>query len=220
MSATNDCDNIHPLLPEYAAGALDGPDRARVDAHLTSCAACRAEADAYVDIADGLLLLAPSAEPPVGFESAVLARLDLDLPAAVAPTPRPFARRYRTLALVAAALFVFAGLGAVLGRASTGTSSGQRELALRTSTGTAVGTAVVHRGAPGWVFLTMNYADNWEVNVEMVSRDGSVTKVGSVDARSGRASFGATSPVALDDVRVIRMVDTVGRVLCHAELNT
>jgi putative zinc finger protein len=214
MTTIPDCTTISPLLPEYAAGSLDGRERALVEAHLATCAACRAEADAYVDIVDDLLLLAPTAEPPVGFESAVLAGL-------TPPAPVPLRRRaprYRAFALAAAALIVFVGLGAMLGRASTEPSSGQQEVALRTNSGTNVGSAFVHRGAPGWVFLTMTYRDNWQVNVEMVLRDGSVARVGSVDARSGHASFGATSPVPIDDVRVIRMVDSVGRVLCHAEL--
>ena len=39
------CDQIELMLPDYLAGALPEADRARVEAHLAGCAACREMAD-------------------------------------------------------------------------------------------------------------------------------------------------------------------------------
>src|SRR5205085_4707552 len=124
---------------------------------------CRAEADSYVEVADELLLLAVSAEPPVGFETAVMARIDR------APLHR---HRYRTVALLAAAAVLLVGLGLVVGRANAPSTPADAELAvsLRTASGRAVGTAVVHDGNPGWIFATMSYHEDWKVRVELVSR--------------------------------------------------
>ena len=56
--------------------------------HLEDCARCSAEVDELSPAADQLLHLAPSAEPPVGFEAGVFERLGLqDKSTAVAAIP-------------------------------------------------------------------------------------------------------------------------------------
>jgi len=211
MTDATRCSGVRSVLPEYAAGALDAPDRAAVEAHLSACAACRGEADSFVDVADDLLLLAPGAEPPVGFESAVMERIE--------QLPRRRSRR-RSVALLAAAAIVLAGFGAVLGRMTAPSSpSAEQAITLRNGRGVAVGTAYVREGNPGRMFLTMRYRADWRLYVETVSADGTVTRVGSLQVRDGQGSFGATSPVPIDEIRLIRMVDRDGRVLCRAEVS-
>jgi anti-sigma factor RsiW len=66
------CREIEVLLSLAAAGALEGAEAARVDAHLEGCPACRAEKDSL-----GSLLDLARLPPPSAAESLVLA----DLPA-------------------------------------------------------------------------------------------------------------------------------------------
>ncbi len=58
---------------ELALGLLSGPERAIGISHVAECPTCREQVDELARVADRLLLLAPEAEPPAGFESRVLA---------------------------------------------------------------------------------------------------------------------------------------------------
>ena len=90
------CEHTRRLAAELALGIADGADRAQALRHIAGCAECRSAVEELSDVADELLMLAPEREPPSGFESRVLARLQ---PAAAAP-PR---RRRRMLAVLAPA---------------------------------------------------------------------------------------------------------------------
>src|SRR5215468_6843808 len=109
MDQTPDCAGVAPLLAELAAGAVTGYERAQALRHVEGCPACRRELAELSRTVDDLLLLAPWREPPAGFESAVMQRLD-----PVAPAGRS-ARRWRRPALrlvaAAAALVVALGVG-------------------------------------------------------------------------------------------------------------
>ena len=83
MSDELTCAAARELAPDLALGLLPGAERARLLAHLAGCASCDALVAELADVADSLLLLAPGADPPPGFESAVLARIDGE------PTPGP-----------------------------------------------------------------------------------------------------------------------------------
>ena len=93
----NTCTDITPLLDDYADGALDPATRSRVDDHLATCAACRAEVAALAAI------LAEARTLPLEIQPA------RDLWPGIAPrlAGRP-ARRMPWLQL-AAALALFAG---------------------------------------------------------------------------------------------------------------
>ena len=60
------CGTVRPLLPEIAAAAATGQDRARALAHVAACESCRRELAALSEAADALLLLAPATEPRPG----------------------------------------------------------------------------------------------------------------------------------------------------------
>src|SRR5262249_6157168 len=115
MSGSGHCDETRELVPELALGIADGEDRARVLEHAATCADCRHELEELAGLADELLVLAPAAEPPVGFERRVLE--------SIAPVAAPARRRRRrlrpVLALAAAAVAaaaVTAGAVLVAGR--------------------------------------------------------------------------------------------------------
>lgn len=75
MSEAPDCAHIRELIPELAAGAAAGDERAHALRHLAGCAACRAELEQAAMVVDDLLMLAPRHEPPPGFEEAVLSAI-------------------------------------------------------------------------------------------------------------------------------------------------
>jgi hypothetical protein len=200
-----DCASVRELLPEYAAGALDGRDRATIEAHLQSCTECRVEADAFVEVADSVLALAPLGEPPVGFEAAVLQRIGA-----------PARRRVGVRVLAVAAAFVAAVLGLALGRSSA--PSDIQTAALRAD-GSYVGKAWVHKGDPGWIYVDMRYREPVRVNVEVVDAKGTTSQVGQLVLRDGHGTLGARSPVPVDTVRKIRMRESNGTIVCQAVLS-
>ena len=70
------CAEVRELAPERALGILSGAERAEVVLHVNGCARCQAHVAELTEVADAIAQLAPEAEPPVGFESRVLRRLD------------------------------------------------------------------------------------------------------------------------------------------------
>jgi len=140
------CDEVKDLGAEFALGLLDGADRAAVVAHLEGCRACRSQVALLAEAGEQMLLVAPSAEPPPGFEQRVLDRLG---PQGVRPRPmsrlgpRPGRTRRRNpglgassgrwfvpvLGVAAVMLVVLGGAAAVL-RAGDGDGTGNgREVA-------------------------------------------------------------------------------------------
>src|SRR5918992_2167529 len=75
MSNSPACAEVRPQLPELALGTLTGEERARALEHVARCPACRQELLRVSDVGDELLRLAPTAQPPVGFETRALERL-------------------------------------------------------------------------------------------------------------------------------------------------
>jgi anti-sigma-K factor RskA len=51
------------LIPAYALGTLDSQEAALVEAHLAGCLICRQEEEAFQEVAAGLALAVPSADP-------------------------------------------------------------------------------------------------------------------------------------------------------------
>ena len=96
MSDRPSCEEVRALAPELALGIAVGDERARVLEHLLACPACRRHLEELSSVADDLLLLAPTQEPPVGFESRVLDELEQR-------SERPERRRRTPLIAVAAA---------------------------------------------------------------------------------------------------------------------
>jgi hypothetical protein len=146
-----DCDELCDVAAELAAGTLTGEDRAAALAHMADCQSCWQEVAELAGVVDRVLLLAPPAEPPVGFEARVVA--------AVTGTRRWGRRRPWSVAavgLAAAALLLVVGLavGAFVGRHSAGSNRPAPVLATLTARdGADVGRAVLAAGKPGWVLL-------------------------------------------------------------------
>jgi hypothetical protein len=70
-----DCVAFRAVAPELALGIAVGDERAAALDHLAGCPSCRRELDGFTRTVDSVLLHAPVAEPPSGFETQVLAGL-------------------------------------------------------------------------------------------------------------------------------------------------
>lgn len=74
------CNDYLFMLDDRLDGRLDEAREEALDAHLRTCAACRAEA-AAIARADAAFLLLPEAEPPVNIAAAVSRRIAREAPA-------------------------------------------------------------------------------------------------------------------------------------------
>ena len=102
------CEHLREIAPEVALGIADGEDRAWALEHLDGCPACRARIERLSTLADELLLLAPAAEPPAGFEGRVGEAI-----AAPAPAAASFFRRRFVIPAAAALAAAACAAGAV-----------------------------------------------------------------------------------------------------------
>jgi hypothetical protein len=95
MSEPNDmtCTALADVAAELALGVLTGRERAMAVAHLDECDACREDVRHLMAAGEQLLELLPPAEPPAGFETRVLERLGLPVPATQDASPPPVPRR-------------------------------------------------------------------------------------------------------------------------------
>jgi anti-sigma-K factor RskA len=134
------------VAAELALGTLAGDERADAIAHLAGCVDCRVLVEQLSEVADSLLLLAPEADPPLGFETRVAARLGLGS-----------ARRWRRVALAAIAAAVIAAVLGVVGVRLADDDGGQplRSGPLVTAAGRHVGQVFAYDGDQSWVFMTV-----------------------------------------------------------------
>ncbi|GAA1913450.1 anti-sigma factor [Nocardioides hwasunensis] len=107
--------DLHKLTGAYAVDALNDLERARFERHLAECEDCRAEVRELQETA-ALLAESTAVEPPASLRGSVLAGISQvrPLPPVVPVTSAPSAVRHRFPLLVAAALVLIAGFGAVV----------------------------------------------------------------------------------------------------------
>jgi hypothetical protein len=221
-----ECAEVRNLLPELALGTLTGEDRAGALGHLASCLDCRRELRALSEVADELLLLSPSAEPPVGFESRVMERVGIDKPSRRSRLPwvravKPSHSSRRRWVVAAAALLV-AALGG--GAAVYVADAGDRELAanyrrtlsvadgeyfaarpLVDEQGAAAGHVFGYQGSTSWVFCVVRTDREGVYDIE-VTAGGNTWTAGEMSVHDARGSWGQPLDVDLHDVRRITFV--------------
>ena len=210
------CDRTHELAAELALGILDGEQRAQALRHLAECPECRRAVEDMTAVADELLMLAPEREPPAGFESRVLTRLQPP-PAATRPRWRRRLLAPVAAAATAAAIAVVAVL-AVTGddrrladhyRATLAAGHGSSFEAARLQAPGQVPAGVVYayRGAVSWMFVVV-YRDRRAVpyKAELATTSGRRVALPSfqLDPRTGTG--GEAIPVDLDSVASVRLV--------------
>jgi hypothetical protein len=230
------CAAVSDDLGELALGTLTGRERVAALAHLEQCARCSAEVEDLSAAADQLLHLAPSAEPPVGFEAGVFERLGLqDQPRRRRPAFawRPaFTWRPKFAAAIAAcALAIAFGLGALVEHGTRGGgNSGQAvsvgahtpvyEAALRSSDNQAVGHVMVYAGNPTWLFMFMDDS-KWvgTLRCEVVIDQGPTVTLGRFWLSDGKGAWAASVPQPAGRLAEARVVNDKGQVLAEADLS-
>jgi hypothetical protein len=213
------CDEIRDLAPEIALGIADGEQRAEALRHLSTCAECRRIVEQLSQVADELLVLAPTQEPPAGFESRVVNALGL------APPPRRRRARWlspRWLAprvgpALAAAAVTAAALVAVYSddhriaeryRDTLARADGQyfRAEHLTDGAGSAAGVAFGYEGRPSWLFVTVAPPHRQAVTSgELVTTGRRTIPLPSLEL-DRRGSWGGTLPVNVSKVAAIRLL--------------
>jgi hypothetical protein len=226
MTDSHPVHEAHDLAAELALGVAGGVERARALQHMETCARCRREVGDLREVADDLLLLVPTREPPVGFESRVLARF-------TPPARRP--SRWMRLLALAAALVVGAALagGSVwwLGRPERQAAAlfhraleragGQyfgTEI-LRDPAGARVGHVFVYGGETSWIFAVLqDPSGERRFRVEVRTRTGEHLPVGRVEIGPSAPGGGLTLPLPLKEVAEVVLVPEDGGEVLAAEL--
>lgn len=154
-----DCAAFDEASTDLALGFTSEPERDALLAHAASCARCsRLLADLGATV-DGLLALAPEAEPPVGFESRAVASIGVD----GARKDRP-ARRIPAWS-AAAGLVVVLGLTAVVGLVRRGDADrgvrGAVAASIRSAEGADVGDAVMIAGSQPRIVVVVDGPEDW-----------------------------------------------------------
>ncbi len=208
------CAELEELAAELALGTVSGSERAAALDHLAGCVACRDLVDQLARAADTMLLLAPVAEPPPGFESKVLARMGV---APMRPLRRPLGRRI--LAGVAAAALV-ATLSAAGAAWLADSDEEAVPVALRTALvvdddGEWTCRAVVYGEDPTWLVVSLDRTDglNASFSVEAV-RAGmpDPVPVGRFSIQDGHGSMAQAVELPAEAVEAVRVLDGTGRV--------
>jgi hypothetical protein len=218
---TSDCRRTREVAAELALGIAEGQQRAEALDHLAACAPCRAEVDHLAATADSLLLTAGSIEPPAGFETTVLSRLD---PPVMPPTTRLRSRRWLVAAAAAAALALFAvGLG--VGRAVVDRDGApdSEQVAVGTfgdGTAAPVGEVRALTGEPSWLFVTIPGSAGsplaaGDYRVECVYRNGRAYTAGTLTVAPDEpvTAWSTTVGYPLDDLDQVRLVGADGNAL-------
>jgi hypothetical protein len=217
MSGSDRCAETRELAVELALGIADGEDRARVLEHSAACTDCQRELDRLSVLADELLVLAPEAEPPVGFELRALRSLQ-------PPTEK---RRWlpRALAVAAAALVASAATagGLLLAFRDDVRLGGEYRATLERAHGSAFGAVQLHdaggkpagvvfayRGSPSWILITVDAAHrNLVKGAELVSSDGRRIPLSSFRLANG--AWGGALPLELQAVDAVHLIGADGR---------
>jgi predicted anti-sigma-YlaC factor YlaD len=210
---TSDCAQLHEVAPELALGVLVGAERGKALAHLAGCAECRHLVDELSEAADSLLLLAAEAEPPLGFESRVLARLAAD---------QPRRRSWRWIATVAAAIVLAAAATGVVVHRYDGRSDDLhlRTAALRAKTGQETGDVYVMAGRPAWVFMSVASPTAGQSYLcELDFGDGHVIRAGQFTVPDHKGWWGTRVADGVDELRSVRLLASDGTTIASADFD-
>ena len=213
-----ECAQARDLLAELGLDILPGDLRAAALHHVEECADCQADLAGMVAVGDALVSLAPTVEPPAGFEQRVLAAL---------PALAPRRARRVWLAAAAAVALVAAGFGGwavAPGPATTGrhlplAATGPLVEATLMSHGATVGRVYAYWDNPGWVYMTVDRPGlTGRVTCELVRANGATTDIGWFYVDNGTGFWGAPVPFDPSTVRQARLLDGHGNVIATARL--
>ena len=212
---TVQCDQVHDLVPELAMGVAPGDERAAALAHLIYCAECRERLEETTRLVDDLLLLAPEHEPPLGFETRLLAAMRQQRAPA---RPR---RTARWVAVAAAAAVLVALGGSIVTRwavsddlraadqyrqtLDVGNGSYLRAADLVGKSGDETGHVFAYQGKPSWVFMTVDDAPDGTYQVRLVTTHGDAVHIGECWVEDGRGSWGTSVAIPINELDRVEM---------------
>jgi hypothetical protein len=223
MNADMGCDQMRELAPELALGIAEGKERGAALRHLSGCPGCRRLLSELSSVGDELLLLAPAAEPPPGFESRVLGRL------AEPPRPRgirlPRWRRWAAMAAAAILVAALAGGSVLLATAGDRRLADGYRAVLRQGQGSffaaaplqgpqgRAGTVFGYQGQPPWATVTLRapIAAERRFRVQVLTRDGRYLAAGEAVLGGAKGVWGGQLPVDLSAVHELRLLGPDGR---------
>ena len=213
------CPDIELLAPEVALGIVSATERASTLDHLRQCQRCQRLVDDLSTVADGLLLMAPEAEPSIGFESRVLAATG----ASERLEHRRPRRRWSRVAVAAVAALVL-GSASVLAGVAVQDDGGTDRQPIRTAlavnaNGRATCRVFAFGDKQAWVFVHLETPHDWSADytVEVTTaRDGEVQNLGDLRLQAGVATLGATVDVPAKHLRSIRVLKTSGELWYEA----
>lgn len=225
---TPDCERLRELGAEVALGIADGEDRAWALQHLSECPECRARIERLSAVADELTMIAPSIEPPAGFEGRVVDSV-------TGPARESARARRRRWALpVAGALAAAAcAAGAVwfaLGNDRDLADSYRDTLAvahgeyfdaapIELPGGRPVGYVYGYQGRTSWVVaIVYDGVPGGRYELQLVTRDGRKLPLRSLDVSGGRGSIGGATPVDYDELAELRLLDRRGHEVAESQL--
>lgn len=218
MGADRDCKHAEELIAEIALGIADAEQRAVALDHISNCTECGARLRETTRLADELLMLAPSEQPPPGFEERVIHELD----------SRSIARgwiwpRFR-VAAVAAIAAVVAGAGVWLALAddrevADGYRSNLAEVqgedfdaaSLYAPGELEVGQVFGYQGSPSWTLVAIDSSavpvPAGSYRLQLVTDSGRRVPFETIAIDSaGRGSEGGAIPIDFRDVAEVRML--------------
>ncbi|HET6794317.1 MAG TPA: hypothetical protein VFH45_07755 [Acidimicrobiales bacterium] len=212
-----DCRELRDVGPELALGLLSGRRRSLAMEHLAGCGDCRDEVRSLTDVTDLVVETAPIVEPPPGFESRVLARID-------EATTQQRPRRWRAAAVAAAVVVAgLAGFGVrgLVGADRPVTASPAAAMAdLRSTAGVDVGQAVLTGGDRPWLFMTVEgQLPSGHYVCHLVTPSGRDVAVGSFEMASGYGYWASGIALGPDGVRQVRVVGPSGAVVASGPFN-
>lgn len=217
MSNSPACTDLRPQLPELALGTLTGEERARTLEHVARCPACRQELVWLSDVGDELLRLAPSAQPPVGFETRSLERLF-----GVDRSVGAWGRRWLAVAAVALMAAFLGGSAVYLAggedrevaddyRDTLAIADGEyfAARALRDDGGGQVGHVFGYEGSPSWVFCVVRAGRaGGTYAIEVTVEGGKTWTAGEMEVPEGKeATWAHALDVDLHDVERFTFVE-------------
>lgn len=208
------CAATRERAAELALGVAEGADRGEALAHLADCADCQAEVRRLTQAVDAVVALAPAAEPPAGFESAVLSRIGQE---------RTAGGRRRWLLAVAAALLLVLGVGVgLLAAGGADESSSVATARMAAPNGEVVGEvwrtggadAAVFVSVPAWAGVDAVGPDTPRYALRLELRGGEEVEVGDFGLGDGLSSWAVPTDLDGGDIRAVSVVDETGRVWC------
>ncbi len=216
------CAEFEEHVEALAIGELAEPEASRLLTHAGSCPSCQAHLDALSGVVDSLLQLTPRVEPPAGFESRVLERLQ-----AGGRAPRARWRSFAVVAACVAALLAGIGLGTTALRgvddsANANVGNVARSGTIAAPDGSSLGSAKLISGADPFVLITIDNPidSNRDVWCQLVLANGQSITVGSwgYEDVAGKVWAVGIDPALLAAVEM-HIVDADGTVLATAILD-